>query len=37
MHTDYFFMVTPGLRCGIYLQQVFAGVFVLLVFVIKFG
>ena len=33
--SDYFFMITPGLRCGIYLQQVFAGIFVLLIFAIK--
>jgi hypothetical protein len=30
-------MVTLGLRCGIYLQQVFAGIFVLPIFAVKCG
>jgi hypothetical protein len=30
-------MVKPGLPCDIYLQQVLAGIFVLLIFAIKCG
>ena len=33
----YFFMVRPGFRCGVYMQQVFAGIFVLLICAIKCG
>jgi hypothetical protein len=32
MPYDNFFMVTPGLSCGVYLQHLFAAVYVLPIF-----